>query len=98
MYFLKVSGKIPPNKQKEFQQTFRLFGEQMPADCSGYSFAKDLLEFDTYDFFSYWKQNPSLQSFRRSDAFFILIGAFKTLGHLSETYSEKRIVNNGFLR
>jgi len=98
MYFLKISGEIPPNKQKEFEQTFRLFGEQIPGNCSGYSFSKDLLDNNMYHFFSYWKLLPSLESFRNSNAYFILIGAFKTLGRLSENNTgnmEQSLINSG---
>jgi len=87
MYYLKLSGFIPENKQREFEQTYRLVSTQIPRICRSYSISKDALDEGIYHFISYWPFRSSLESFSRSASFLMLIGAFKTLGELHENVS-----------
>ena len=84
MYYLKLSGFIPENKQLEFEQTYRLVSTQIPRSCEGYNISKDVLDEGVYHFISYWPFHAQLQSFSHSSSFVMLIGAFKTLGELYE--------------
>jgi len=82
MYYLKLSGFIPENKQKEFEQTYKLVSTQMPNSCRQHSISKDLSHKHVYHFVSYWSSSGDMDSFCISSDFTILIGAFKTLGEL----------------
>jgi hypothetical protein len=84
MYYIKLSGFIPENKQMEFEQTYRYATTQIPRTCSGYSMSKDTLYEGLYHFISYWAFQESLQSFTQSVPFFMMIGAIKSLGELRE--------------
>ena len=84
MYYLKLSGFIPENKQREFEQTYRLVSTQIPRICRNYNISKDALDEGVYHFISYWPFQSSLESFSHSASFLMLIGAFKTLGELHE--------------
>jgi alpha-amylase/alpha-mannosidase (GH57 family) len=87
MYYLKLSGFIPENKQREFEQTYRLVSTQIPKICRGYNITKDALNDGIYHFISYWPFEASLDSFSHSTSFIMLMGAFKTLGELQENVS-----------
>ena len=87
MYYLKLSGFIPEDKQREFEQTYRLVSTQIPRICKGYNISKDALDEGTYHFISYWPFEHSLESFSHSPSFMMLTGAFKTLGELYENVS-----------
>ncbi|HEY6977525.1 MAG TPA: hypothetical protein VH396_14605 [Chitinophagaceae bacterium] len=87
MYFLKLSGFIPENKQREFEQTYRLVSTQIPKICESYSISKDALDEGIYYFISYWPFEASLESFSHSPSCMMLTGAFKTLGELYENVS-----------
>lgn len=82
MYYLKLSGFIPKNKEVEFEQTYRFARFQIPETCTEYNFSKDVLEEGIYYFISYWTSLPELESYVQSAAFFMITGAFKTLGSL----------------
>jgi hypothetical protein len=84
MFFLKLTGFIPGNKQLEFEQTYRYIADQIPTACSRYSISKDALNEGVYHFISYWNSLPQLQTFSQSLCYLILIGAFNTLGELRE--------------
>lgn len=94
MYFLRLSGYIPENKQVEFEQTYRLVSKQIPGTCEGYSISKDALNEGIYYFISYWRLQSHLQTFSRSAPFLIIKGAFRTLGILSENTSGEMIVSD----
>jgi len=87
MYFLKLSGYIPKNKQTEFEQTYRLAVTQIPRTCEEYNILKDALNEDVYYFVSYWPLPSQLQSFSQSAPFFMITGAFAALGELYENSS-----------
>lgn len=82
MYYLKLSGFIPKNKQKEFEQTYRLLSTQMPKACRQHSISKDLSHQNVYHFVSYWISSNDVDSFCSSSDFMMLIGAYRTLGEL----------------
>jgi len=87
MYYLKLSGFIPENKQIEFEQTYRFVKTQIPGTCKGFSISKDTLHEGVYYFMSYWDFLSPLTSFSHSVSFVMLSGAFKTLGELYENTS-----------
>jgi heme-degrading monooxygenase HmoA len=87
MYFHKVSGTIPENKHKEFEQTFSMVGAKLPEGCAGIEFSRDIEDENRYHFISFWDQMNSLEHFTHSSASMMLLGAFKTLGTLSENKS-----------
>lgn len=84
MYFHKVSGVIPENKHKEFEQTFKFAGTELPKGCTAIEFSRDLDDIDRYYFISFWDKLDSMEHFKHSSASVILLGAFRTLGELSE--------------
>jgi len=93
MYFLKLSGYIPKNKQTEFEQTYRLAVTQIPRTCEEYNISKDALNEDVYYFVSYWTLSSQLHSFSQSPSFIMLTGAFMALGELYENSSGEIIKN-----
>ncbi|HEX5152991.1 MAG TPA: hypothetical protein VFW07_16185 [Parafilimonas sp.] len=98
MYFLKLSGYIPKNKQTEFEQTYRLAATQIPRTCEEYTISKDALNEDVYYFMSYWPQPSQLQSFSQSPSFMMLTGAFMVLGELYENSSGEITKNQDMRR
>jgi hypothetical protein len=89
MYFLKITGFIPENKQLEFEQTIRLLKSKMPRTCSGFNTSRDITDLENYQFIAYWEKLSALQSFARSSTCSMLLGAFRTLGKLKENTSGK---------
>jgi quinol monooxygenase YgiN len=87
MYFHKVSGTIPENKHREFEQTFNIVGAKLPEGCAGIEFSRDIEDENIYHFISFWEQMTFLEDFTQSSASMMLLGAFKTLGTLSENRS-----------
>lgn len=87
MYYHKVSGTIPENKHKEFEQTFSFVGSKLPQGCAGIEFSRDIEDEDRYHFISFWEHMSSLELFTHSQLSTMLLGAFKTLGTLSENKS-----------
>jgi hypothetical protein len=89
MYFLRITGFIPENKQVEFEQTIHLLKSQMPKSCSGFNTTRDITNKNNYQFLAYWEKLPYLKSFTRSSTCTMLLGAFRTLGKLKENTSGK---------
>jgi len=87
MYFLKISGLIPINKQTEFEQTYRYIRSQIPATCSSYTLTRDFHREDEYQFMSYWEGKDTMEDFACTSAYKMLKGAFQTLGSLNEDKS-----------
>jgi len=87
MYYLKLSGLIPEEKQMEFEQTYRFVATQIPKSCTSFSISKDVLNEDTYYFTSIWSSSESLHNFSQSPVFLMLLGAFNALGKLRENVS-----------
>ena len=84
MYYLKLSGFIPEHNQKEFEQTYRLASTQIPEACLGFQIMRDVIHEGKYHFITYWAIVKSLDSFSQSELFFMMSGAFTTLGQLYE--------------
>ena len=84
MYYLKIAGNIPENKQVEFEQTICLVRSKMPQSCSGFITARDIADKENYHFMAYWDKLPSLKSFTHSSTCLMIVGAFRTLGNLKE--------------
>jgi hypothetical protein len=84
MYYVKLSGFIPKNKQREFEQTYRLVSSQIPKTCPEHNISKDIAHENVYHFVSYCVSPDAMEAFSHSPAFIMLIGAFKTLGKLSD--------------
>jgi hypothetical protein len=91
MYYLKLTGVISKHNQPEFEQTFRIFSNDIPAICSGYLISKDILRENMYHFISYWPNLEELESFVKSRSYNLLAGSFKTLGELNENSSRKLV-------
>ena len=87
MYFLRISGLIPLNKQMEFEQTFRYVSSMIPESCVNYSLTRDFHRQDAYEFMSYWELQDAMEAFSNSATFRMLKGAFQALGRLNEDRS-----------
>jgi heme-degrading monooxygenase HmoA len=87
MYFHKVSGTIPENKHNEFEQTFGLVKSKLPKGCTGLEFSKDIEDTDLYHFVTFWEKLDIMEHFTQSPTNIMLLGAFRTLGTLSENKS-----------
>ena len=84
-YFLRISGDVPGNKRKEFEQTFKFVFNQLPADCIEHSLSTDVFVEGHYHFFSVWVSGSSLKLFMASVEFQLLTGAYFTLGEEEKT-------------
>ena len=89
MYIQGISGKIPANKQVEFEQTYRFVVTQLPENCSAGHIAKDAIHDCVYHITFQSENLHILKSFTRTPVFTMLIGAFKTLGKLYENKQGK---------
>ena len=87
MFFLKIAGTIPRNKQTEFEQTIRYVYSQIPATCENYTLSKDFDQQDAYQFISYWRIMHDMEDFSHSSAYLMIKGAFQTLGRIFEDKS-----------
>jgi hypothetical protein len=81
--FLKISGSVPQNKQKEFDQTFRFVFNQLPFECIECNLAMDVNSPGYYHFYALWQDESSLKTFMASMEFHLLVGAFKALGTIN---------------
>jgi hypothetical protein len=84
-HFLRVSGDVPGNKRKEFEQTFRFILNQLPGDCIEHSLSLDVFVDGHYHFFSVWLTGSSMKLFMASMEFQLLTGAYFTLGGEEKT-------------
>lgn len=84
MYFLKISGLIPINKQTEFEQTYQYVSSMMPGSCLKYTLTRDFQQQDSFQFISYWESWDFMEAFAQSPMYRMLKGAFLTLGRLNE--------------
>lgn len=80
LHFLRISGDVPGNKRREFEQTFKFVFNQLPADCIEHSLSADVLVEGHYHFFSLWLTGSSMKLFMASVEFQLLTGAYFTLG------------------
>ncbi|MFI5153062.1 MAG: hypothetical protein ACHQET_06980 [Chitinophagales bacterium] len=84
MFYSKLGGFIPENKQKEFEQTYRFALTRFPKACIDYSITRDALDQNVFQITTYWVNPDSLNSFIKSETYMMLTGAFHTLGKLQE--------------
>jgi hypothetical protein len=85
LHFLRMSGDVPENKRKEFEQTFKFVFNQLPSACIEHSLAVDAFVEGHYHFFSIWLTGSSIKLFMSSGEFQLLLGAFFTLGEDEKT-------------
>jgi hypothetical protein len=79
-HFLRISGDVPGNKRREFEQTFRFVFNQLPADCIEHSLSADVFVDGRYHFFSLWLSGNSMKLFMASVEYQLITGAYFTLG------------------
>jgi hypothetical protein len=85
LYFLKISGTVRPGKQREFQQTVLFIFNHLPNTCISRNLALDLHQANLYHIYSLWRSRKALLTFRASNEFELLKGAFETLGVYHES-------------
>ena len=87
VHCLKMSGIVPLGKRREFEQTFRFVANHLSRNCIEFNLYSDVLGSNRYHFVALWSTQDSMNSFCASNEFFLLVGAFKTLGFMefSET-------------
>jgi hypothetical protein len=85
IHFLKLTGFIPENKRKEFEQTFRFIFNQLPTDCLEHDLSMDINFPGRYHFYSLWPSYNALAVFMKSQEFLVLEGAYEALGTLDKT-------------
>ena len=83
-HFLQISGNVPGNKRKEFEQTFKFVFNQLPGGCIEHSLSEDVFVEGHYHFFSVWLSDTAMKSFMSSVEFQLLSGAYYTLGDDNE--------------
>jgi hypothetical protein len=84
-HFLRISGDVPDNKRREFEQTFKFVFNQLPDDCIERSLSADVFEDGHYHFFSLWLTGTAMKLFMSSVEFQLLRGAYFTLGEEENT-------------
>lgn len=85
MHCLKMSGIVPLAKRKEFEQTFRFVSNHLSRNCIEFSLFADALVPNHYHFLTLWPTFESMDRFCSSNEFFLLVGAYKTLGSLESS-------------
>jgi quinol monooxygenase YgiN len=84
-HFLKISGDISDNKEKEFEQTIRFVFNQLPDECIDRSLTQDTFNAGHYVFYSVWHNERALLKFMKSEEYDLIKGAFETLGFYENT-------------
>ena len=84
-HFLRISGDVPENKRREFEQTFKFVFNQLPAECIEHSLSNDVFVDGHYHFFSLWLTGRAMKLFMSSVEFQLLRGAYFTLGDEEKT-------------
>lgn len=79
-HFLKISGFIRNDKQREFQQTVQFIINHLPLQCLESHLAADVFIPDQFHFFTTWDSETALNSFNSSEELELLKSAFYTLG------------------
>ncbi len=90
LYFIKISGQINPSKQKEFQQTVQFVFNHLPSQCIEKSLALDVHHPELYHLYSLWKSEGAVMTFKGSNEFELLKGAFQTLGSYKDTVTGRK--------
>ena len=84
-HFLRVSGDVPENKRREFEQTLKFVFNQLPGECIEHSLSLDVFVAGHYHFFSIWISARSMKDFMASMEFQLITGAYFTLGGEEKT-------------
>jgi hypothetical protein len=87
IYFLKISGYLKKDKQKEFGQTVEFIISQLPSECIASNLAEDIYDSDLFHFFLVCPSIEILKNFKESQEFKMLTGSFNTLGQPKNTRS-----------
>jgi hypothetical protein len=80
-HFLRISGDVPENKRREFEQTLKFVFNHLPSECVEHSLSIDVFVEGHYHFFSLWLSGSSVKAFMASMEFQLLTGAYFTLGN-----------------
>jgi hypothetical protein len=82
-HFLKISGRIPNAKKKEFEQTIRFVFNQLPRECIQRELSFDINNEGQHSVFLLWLNEQSLLKFMESDEFLLIKGAYSALGAMN---------------
>ena len=85
VYFLKISGEVSARNQREFEQTIQFVFNHLSSYCLSHSLTVDVHIPNLYHLYSTWNSEESLYTFRSSENFELIKGAFQTLGSHKET-------------
>jgi hypothetical protein len=85
MHFLKMSGIIAGNKEKEFEQTIQFVFNQLSSDCLEKVLSMDMHKKDHYHIYYLWRSGGALKKFMASIELQLIKGAFDTLGKPGQT-------------
>ena len=84
MYFIKISGYIPPEKVNEFKITADSCFASWKQRCTELNFSQDMIYTDLCHYQSIWENHNSYQEFLKSGDYKILEGCFRVLGSISK--------------
>ena len=85
VHFLKISGEIASNKEKEFKQTVQFVFNQLPAECIEHNLSGDVHNGSSFFVSFRWSNETSLLKFMRSADYQLITGAFTVLGRLAKS-------------
>jgi hypothetical protein len=85
LHFLKMSGIIAGNKEKEFEQTVQFVFNQLSSECLQKVLSIDMHTKDYYHIYCLWTNAVALKKFMGSIELQLIKGAFDTLGSLEQT-------------
>ena len=95
MYYIRISGYIPPEKVNEFKITADSCFASWKQRSEDLNFSKDLIYSDLCHYQSTWKDLDTYLDFLKSEDFKILQGCFRVLGSLSKVSHGEMIADEG---
>jgi hypothetical protein len=84
MYYIKISGYIPPEKVNEFKITADSCFANWKQRCIDLNFSKDLIYNDLCHYQSTWNTKDSYKEFMKSEDYKVLEGCFRVLGSINK--------------
>ena len=84
MYYIKISGYIPPEKVNEFKLTADSCFANWKQRSNELCFSKDLIYSDLCHYNSSWNDKQSYIDFMRSEDYKVLEGCFRVLGTINK--------------
>ena len=84
MYFIRISGYIPPEKVNEFKMTADSCFVRWKNLCADLTFSKDMIHNDLCHYQSTWNDKDSYLDFISSEDYKVLLGCFRVLGSISK--------------